>query len=93
MTPLEAIVGQLDAFLIAHHREVDAWAERRHAEIHAMAVARTRGMGQLFRHATARVTRIALGADFLEAQARAMEDIRLILDAPFPYPLHMKEIR
>lgn len=74
-SPLEAIVRELETFRVAHHREVDAWAERRHAEIHAMAVARTRGLGQLFRHATARVTRIAL------------------VDAPFPYPLHMKEIR
>jgi hypothetical protein len=37
------------------HRQIDAWAERAHREIEAMAVARRRSMGQLFRYARERL--------------------------------------
>lgn len=49
MTVPEALAA-LERFRLAHAAEVDAWAVRRHAEIHAMSVARTRGLGQMARH-------------------------------------------
>lgn len=49
------VLAALERFRIAHAAEVDAWAERRHSEIHAMSVARTRGLGQMFRHARFRL--------------------------------------
>lgn len=52
---IPAILAELEAFRLRHAREVDAWAEAKQLEIHAMSVARTRGMGQLFRHARVEV--------------------------------------
>jgi hypothetical protein len=46
VTPLEALIQQSIVALDQHHREVDAWAERKTREIHAAAVWCSRSIGQ-----------------------------------------------
>lgn len=63
MTPLEALVERLaEAALLRIHHAIDLRFERAHRTVHAMSVARTRGLGQLFRHARAHVRAIQQGA-------------------------------
>lgn len=56
MSPLEWRVHAMTvAFQMRRKVELEEWEKKVNAEIHAMAVARREGLGQLFRHAARRL--------------------------------------
>ncbi len=80
-TPLERLIRErTQIFQARHNAELEAWAEKQHKVIHAMAVARQRGLGQLFRHVYARLDE----RYFRNDHVAAMEKVQRWLDLPFP---------